>query len=213
LVVAQLEHIAKWEQIRGLAGQPSSLTGAIRLDVYEAAPGEERRPEGRIPLAMADGGYQLVYSTSGGTNPAVFMTLTNTTDRPLWVALLDLTDRFKCDSSLFQTAPIAAGHTAVTYDGAPIPVTLPDGRAVRPGAIARDWLMVVVSSVEFNAASFDLPQLGEPATRSSAAVGRARSTLERLAGRALTRDMGDKGPPPPASEWCATTIPLTTVVP
>jgi len=58
---------------------------------------------------------------------------------------------------------------------------------------------VIVSTVEFNAAAFDMPQLGEPATRSSAAVGRARSTLERLAGRALTRSVGDKGrhlPPP-----------------
>ena len=146
-------------------------------------------------------------------NPAVFLTLTNTTDRPLWVALLDLTDRFKCHSLLFPTAQIATGHTAATRDGARVDVTLPDDRPVLSGAKARDWLMVIVSTVEFNAASFDLPQLGEPATRSSAAVGRPRSTLERLAGRALTRSVGDKGPPHPASEWCATTIPLTTVVP
>jgi len=64
------------------SGRPAVVAGrAIRLDVYEAGSGEQTLPEGRTPLALTDGGYQLAYRTSGSSwvNPAVFLTLTNTT--------------------------------------------------------------------------------------------------------------------------------------
>lgn len=141
-----------------------------------------------------------------------FMELRNTTDEELYVCVLDLTDRFRCHPVL-PTACLTAGHTIALWDGAPIPLTLPDDRPVAPGAVARDWLKVVVSDVDFDAAAFDLPQLDEPAPVARATRAVTWSTLARVACRAVSRDVGDAGPPPVAARWAADTIPFEITVP
>ena len=97
-------------------------------------------------------------------------------------------------------------------DRRPIPVALPAGRPLVPGASARDWLKVVVSDVAFQATSFDLDALDEPVARSAGARRSPQNTLERIAGRAVTRDIGG-GDEPPAVRWAATTVTLEVRVP
>jgi hypothetical protein len=145
--------------------------------------------------------------------PYVFLRLRNTSDTDLYTALLDLTDRHRC-SVLFPTERIAAGHAVDVFDGA-IDVSLPKGRAVEPGAQGRDWLKVLVSAHDFDASSFELPELGEPSTR--AATSAPRTTLERLACRAVHRGVGEEAADETgvaaAADWSATTIPLVVAVP
>jgi hypothetical protein len=213
LLVARLEHAARWEQVRGLGGHPSPLAEAVELGVYDARPDEPTRPADRSPVASS-GGYQFSYRRDGEewTPPSVFMDVRNTSDDDLFVAVLDLTDRFRCHAVL-PTVRLAAGHTLSLWDGAAIPLTLPAGRPVVPGAVARDWLKIVVSDVDFDATAFDLPALDEPVAAREVRRSGVWSTLSRVAARAVSRDIGDDGPPPVAARWAADTIAFETTVP
>jgi hypothetical protein len=213
LLVARLEHVARWEQVRGLGGHPSPLAEAVELGVYEARRDETTRPADRAPVASSSG-YQFTYrrEDDAWSPPYVFMDVRNTSEDDLYVAVLDLTDRFRCHAVL-PTVRLAAGHTLSLWDGAPIPLTLPGGRPVVPGAVARDWLKIVASDVDFDAAAFDLPPLDEPAPAGEVRRSGVWSTLSRIAARAVSRDIGDDGPPPVAARWAADTIAFETTVP
>jgi hypothetical protein len=213
LLVARLEHVARWEQVRSLDGHPSPLAEAVELVVYEALRGETSRPPESAAVA-ASGGYQFAYRRDGDewVPPSVFLDVRNASDDDLYVAVLDLTDRFRCHAVL-PTVLLVAGHTLSLWDGAPIPLTLPRDRSVEPGALARDWLKVMVSDVDFDAAAFDLPPLDEPGRARDVARSATWSTLTRVAARAVSRDLGDDGPPPVAARWAAETIAFETTVP
>jgi hypothetical protein len=212
LLVSRLEHVARWEQVRGLGGHPSPLAGVVTLGVYEARAGETRRPGDRDPIA-AGGGFQFAYRREGDSwvPPAVFIDLHNPSPDDLHVCVLDLTDRFRCNV-VFPTECLVAGHIVDLWRGAPIPLTLPEDRAVVPGAVARDWLKVVVSDVDFDAAAFDLPALDEPPPVRDVTRAAPWSTLTRIAARAVSRDVG-AAPPTEAARWAADTIAFETTVP
>jgi hypothetical protein len=207
-VVAKLEHVARWEQIRGLGGHPSPLRDAVRITVYPASSGETSRPTGRRAIP-AGSDYRLDYRLVGGhwQPPAMFLELTNTTDRDLFVGVLDLTDRFRCHASLYPTGRIAAGHTVVVWDGRAIPVSFPTGRSVTPGAVAHDWLKVIVSETDFDATAFELPAIDEPFDVQRS--GEAGSTLERLALRVVTRSAAHAMAAGSNPDWCAETYAVT----
>jgi len=212
LVAARLEHVARWEQVRLLGDHPSPLADAVALEVIAADDSQTPRPTGRAPLP-SDGGYRLEYRHGpGGTwiAPYVYLVVRNRSAADLWVAVLDLTDRFRCHAVL-ETTLVGAGVELSLEDRRPIPVALPVGRPLVPGATARDWLKVVVSDVAFQATSFDLDALDEPVTRSAGGRRSPRNTLERIAGRAVTRHSG--GGEPPVVRWAATTVTLEVRVP
>ena len=148
-VVAHLEHIARWEQLKALGGHPSRLRDAIRLELFEAGASDPGQPAaiaagrggGRLPPRLPAAGRRL-------GDAAMLLRLVNTTKRDLFVGVLDLTDRFRCHASLFPTALITAVRPVAIWDGRPIPAVLPADRPIVSGAIARDWLKVVVSEEE-----------------------------------------------------------------
>ncbi len=213
LVATRLEHVARWEQVRELGEHASPLTDAVVLDVYDALAGEELRPLDRPPREAA-AGHRLRYERlPDGTAvaPRVFIDVHNRAADDLYVAVLDLTDRYRCHV-VFPTTRVTGGHTVALWDRRPIPVELPPDRPLRSGAAVRDWLKVVVSDVDFDATSAELPPLDEPVTR-SAAERLPRTTLERLFARAVNRDIGTAGPPPTAARWAASTVTIETTVP
>ncbi len=215
LVVSRLEHIAGWELVRALGDHPSPLAGLVTLDVFTAEPGETRLPTGRGPLPT-DGSCVLTYELEldgSWRAPAVFMQLRSTADRDLFVAVLDLTDRFRCHP-VVPTVKLAAGHVLALNDGDPLPATLPDGAAVEPDASVRDWLKVIVSDVDFEATSFTMQQLDAPPIPSTRGV--PRSTLDRIAAKAARRDVGaavEPGASTPVAQWTASTLVLEVRVP
>ena len=214
LVVSRLEHVVRWEQVRGIGEHPSPLHDAVTLDVYDAPDGEDRRPPDRQPRASAGGQHLEYHRRDDGTlaPPRVYLDVTNRSDDDLYVAVLDLTDRFRCHAVL-PTTFLLAGRTLALWDRQPIPVELPEGRAVETGANVRDWLKVVVSDVDFDATSADLPALDEPIAASRSARP-PRSSVERMFAKAVSRDIGTDDPPPDApARWAATTIELETTVP
>ncbi len=214
LLVARLEHIARWEQVRLLGDHPSPLADRVELLVYLAADGDDRRPAGLAPLAP-DAGYALTYRRDADGDwvaPRVFLELASGAGRDLYVAVLDLTDRFRCHPVL-PTERIAAGHRFALWSGAPIPVELPAGRPVVAGASAKDWLLVVVSDVDFDAAAFELGALDDPVTRSAAPRRAPRNTIERLAAKALDRDIGVPVADGSDDGWTAAVVAIEVRVP
>ena len=134
LVVSRLEHIAAWELVRALGDHPSPLVDAVSLDLFEARPGEARRPADR-PQLPTDGSCVLSYARAAdGTwlAPSIFIELHSHADRDLFVAVLDLTDRFRCHP-VVPTIKLGAGRPFAVADGDPIPASLPAGRARRAG--------------------------------------------------------------------------------
>ncbi len=213
-VVARLEHIARWEQLKALGGHPSRLRDGVRLEISEALTSETARPAERTPI-LPTAEYLMAYSRRGDAwqAPAMFLRLVNTTDNDLFVAVLDLTDRYRCHASLFPTERLEAGHTVAVREGRPISAGLPAGRPVVSGAEGRDWLKVIVSETAFDASAFEMAALDEPflATRSATVPG---STLERLANRVLTRDLGAEPVEPSRNpDWCAETYAVRILVP
>ena len=75
----------------------------------------------------------------------------------------------------------------------------------------RDWLKVIVSDVDFDASSFTMRPLDQPAPRTRSATG-FRSTLDRLAARAISRDVRP-ATDAPAAQWAASTLLLEVRVP
>ena len=214
LVVSRLEHVASWELVRALGDHPSPLVDVVTLDLFEARPGEARRPADRA-LLPTDGSCVLSYATrADGTwqAPSLFMELHSHADRDLFVAVLDLTDRFRCHP-VVPTVKLGAGRSFAVADGDPIPASLPADEPVVPGATVRDWLKVVVSDVDFDASSFTMQQLDQPPPATTRSAGQFRSTLERLAARAVSRDIGGAPADAPPAQWSASTLVLEVRVP
>ena len=170
---------------------PSPLAGLVTLELYPCRRGEQRRPPDRQPLAT-DGSCVLPYAPqldgSSWLAPSIFMELQSHADRDLFVAVLDLTDRFRCHPAV-RRCKLGAGRPLALNDGAPLPATLPAGVPVEPGRFVRDWLKLIVSDVDFDASSFTMEQLDDPPPAASRGV--PRSTLDRLAAKAISRDIGD----------------------
>lgn len=210
--VGQLTHVARWERVRSLGGQPSPLAEAVALDVFPATADEQGRPPDAVAIT-ATAGYRLQYHRdAAGTwrPPYVYVDVVNRTDDELYVAVLDLTDRYRC-AELLATEQLAPRARRALLDGRALSVTLPAGREIAPGASARDWLLVLVSDTEFAASAFELAALDEPIVRSAEAVT-ARNTLERLAARAVRRDV-QAVEAPAVARWAAFATTLEVVVP
>jgi hypothetical protein len=209
--VQQLEHVARWEQLRELGSHRSALADDVQLRIYPAEPGEMALPPDRQPFGLA-GEYTIPYRANGEA-PNVFMHLKNTSDRSLYVALLDLTDRLECDV-LYQTKTLGAGtEDNVNDKGGPMKLSLSQGVDPVPGARTQDWLKIVVSESPFEADAFELAAVGEQA-RSSAPE--PSNILELIAARTVSRGVTAVDPgqfEPAAADWCATTVALVVEVP
>ena len=207
----QLEHLARWEQLRDLGSHRSALADAVQLRIYPAGPDEMALPPDRDPYGLA-GEYTIPYGTNGDP-PNVFMHLKNTSDRDLHVALLDLTDRLECDV-LYQTKTIAAGtETNANEMGGPMRLSLSQGVDPVPGARTQDWLKIVVSENPFEASAFELAAIGE---QSRSTGSQPSNMLELIAARTVSRAVTPVDPAkfePAGADWCATTVALVVEVP
>jgi Caspase domain len=215
LVLRDLEHIARWRQIKALDNPLSGLANAVTIEVVPAAPGQVVDPrDGAALRTRADGSLALGYRWVGNrwAEPEVFVRLRNNTDRELYCVLLDLTERFWIHPDLFPGGWVAPGYPASAADGAMIRLTLPPGRAPVPGARGTDWLKVLVAEEPFGSAAFRLDRLGEPAARSAGPGPEPFSgVLDRLGLRAGRRDADAKAPP--ARDWSTGIVSIDTYVP
>jgi caspase domain-containing protein len=187
--VADLEHIARWTQLRTLGNPGSALHDAVRLEVVPARPGEQYLPDDGRP-AYPGRTLHLTYSSTGAA-PSVFVRMVNTTDLDLYCVLLNLTDTYRVHADLFPGEHLAAHRTTAAAKGRPIRLMLPPDRPAGPGATVTDWLLLLVTEEPFNAGHLTLPRLRE-ASRGSHSAHPASG---------------------PAAGWAVSTVELITSIP
>ncbi len=212
--VDALQHLAAWRQVKAVTNPLSSLAGAVTIELVPVHPGDRTVPATRPALrADADGAVRLRYRSTQGrwSAPTAFVRLRNHSDRRLYCALLDLTDRFRIHADLF-TDYIGADRAGAALDGRPVEFRLPDGREARPGEQARDWLVLVVAEEQFSARPFEMPPLGQPRPAGHRNLPGLTGLLERLGRAATHRDAGPAGAPDHAYDWATTILPVITQV-
>ncbi|MFI5915796.1 caspase family protein [Dactylosporangium sp. NPDC051541] len=210
--VRDLEHIARWLQVRNLESGSPALQDAVRLEVVPARPDGSRPPRGQAQPVAA---YDCTYRWDGArwVPPTVYIRLHNTTDRKLYCVLLDLTDRHRMHANLFPGEFVAAQWTVEAANRGPITASLPPERPVEPGASVTDWLVLLVAEEQFSSDPFALPRLREvPDSAARGARPGITGVLDRLGLLAVRRDL-DAPPPPVALDWAVTVVEFTTRVP
>ena len=197
LVVSRLVHIARWERIRALGDHPTPEGVAVDLELFPSKRADGgRRPDGVEPYPEASV-YELAYRRDGDdfVEPYVFARLVNRTDRRLYAAVLDLSERFEC-YVVEATKAIDPGTSFDLGGGRHLSVTLPDDDLARAGDVAagdaaREVLLVISSETPFLAEGFTLARMDAPADRG------LRVTPEE----------------PPVARWAAFAVTLDITVP
>ena len=208
--VRDLEHIARWLQVRNLQSASPALEEAVRIELVPA-PSDGMRPAHDRP-PVDDLTFAYTRTDAGWEPPSVFVRLRNTSDRKLYCVLLNLTDRYRMHPHLFPGEYVAGQWVAEAGNGAPIVLTLPPDRPVEPGASVVDWLVLLVAEEPFSSDPFWLPRLRElprPATRGGR--GGITGVLDRLGLLAVQRDLEPAAPV--ASDWAVKVVEITTRVP
>ncbi|MET7650933.1 caspase family protein [Streptomyces sp. NPDC005486] len=199
-----LIHLARWYQARDLSHPMSSLSGQVRIEITPWG--------GARPLTPgADGELTVPYEDSpdGLHEPWVSIALHNTSRRPLWCALVDLTDSYASHTVLFPGDFVGPGLRGHALDGEPVRLALPESRPVRPGAQVLDWLKLLVADTELNTLPFQFPAWrpgGTAADRQSAAGLDGTWRLAPAGHR-------DAGPATTTARWGTRTVRLRTRVP
>ncbi|MGW1175062.1 caspase family protein [Kitasatospora sp. NPDC002543] len=206
-VVDCLEHLTRWYRLQRLSNPGSDLASAVRIEIL---PWDDPQAGPILP----DGNGEIVRAhepdAGGWLEPRVTIRLHNRSHRRLWCALFDLTDRYRSHSALYRGDFIGPGRTGHALDGRPVALSLPAGRAVRPGSQGRDWLKLIVAEEELNTVPFHLNAWdpGRPAGRGGgpASDGVLRFTARGGAGR-------DLGEGRSTGRWATRTVALRSVVP
>ena len=190
-----LEHVARWLRLSHLTNPTSQLGAhAVRVAVVTGAGTTE------------DGGTVEI-SYAGEKPPKFTVTLENTTQVPLWAALLDLTDSYGIYTDAFAAGRVALGpgeRTSLELGG-----EVPDALWKEGTVTVTDRLVVVTSTIEFDPRSLQQGDLavsavpghddaGGPGGATTRSAFTPRSTLERMLGAVTTRRL-----PPRTTETIA----------
>lgn len=206
-VIQRLEHLTRWTNIAELASPATSrIPGdAVSISIYQS------------DQELTDSDLCLSYYQQNGKwlQPTFKIKLTNTSNIPLYCALLDLTDRYEVSAELLATGGIwlEPGQEAWALDGKAIYSTV-DQELWKQGVTkAQDILKLIVSAAEFDATLLEQDKLDVP-TRAINAPKRVQGTLNRLMSRVTTRGFSSQ----PATEdvyddWIASQISITTLRP
>jgi hypothetical protein len=214
-VIRAAEHVARWLRIKGLHNPTSGLTAMARVEVVAAKAGEQVVPINRAAMRTDDTGtLQLRYHLDNdGTwqAPDVFIRISNRGNKPLYCALLDLTDRYQVDAGLFEGDWIGP-RREIWIDSEPLQLALPPAEQPQPGAAVRDWLFLLVAELRFDTAPFTLPRLGDASAQAHHRDGHAFADIVRKLGLRTQRRAGGGSTTVPA-DWTTSILPIVTSVP
>ena len=210
LTVQRLEHIARWVQTVRLTNpsssiQPGEVKLAILVDGKEISD-RDVRLEYHQPK---DGGERVA--------PEFQISVTNTGQRVLHCALLDLTQTYRIDSGMISKGCVRLepGQVAWAGGGEPMQATIPDA-LWRQGVIEyKDILKLIASTRAFDVRLLEQPPLDRAAERALEMPDRnvaLSGTLNRQLRMVQTRDVYDEHAAS-IDDWQTADIAFTTVRP
>ncbi|MFB2770832.1 caspase domain-containing protein [Pelatocladus sp. BLCC-F211] len=206
-VIQRLEHITRWTNIVELS---SPATSRIRPDAVQMLIYQEGQE-------LQDTQIRLEYRQENGKSksPTFKVKLKNTSQEPLYCALLDLTERYAVSAGLFDGGGIwlQPKQEAWALGGREIYATIPEKLWRQGMTQMKDVLKLIVSTAEFDATLLEQEELDLP-SRLVKQASRGQGTLNRLMNRVLSRNLVAM---PEEEElyddWIASQIVITTIRP
>ncbi|MCP6762317.1 MAG: caspase family protein [Fischerella sp. CENA71] len=206
-VIQRLEHITRWTNIVELSSPATSRIqpDAVQMFIYQ---------EGQ---QLQDTQIRLEYRQENGKwkSPTFKVKLKNTSQEPLYCALLDLTERYAVSAGLFDGGGVwlQPQQEAWALGGREIYATVPEKLWRQGMTQMKDVLKLIVSTAEFDATLLEQEELDLP-SRLVKQASRGKGTLNRLMNRVLSRNLVAM---PEEEElyddWIASQIVITTVRP
>ncbi|WP_426409758.1 caspase family protein [Bradyrhizobium ganzhouense] len=217
LVVSRLEQVARWQAVATLKNSysrlgdtPITITMRHPVSIDHGTSWVDADPHGEDRLyytRLADGQWRA---------PRFRLTLTNTTEDPLYCALLWLGENFSVKSLFSAGAKLIPGKG--TFDaggGQSLVATIPDDKWKAGRTEITDHLKLIVSRDQFDPTLFNQEAIEVYSRlRSSRGPVRLHSVLERLAERVHTRDLSfEPNDDELVSDWTTGDLTITVVRP
>jgi pimeloyl-ACP methyl ester carboxylesterase len=186
-IVKSLEHMARWLKVVSLQSPISSLSsGALQIQVLQ---GEGDQDSAAV---ITEPQMRLAYQSIGGEwkKPRFRVKLTNQSQKILFCALFDLTERFAIKSILPEgTVRLVPGETAWVNDGKPMFGEVPDALWQQGITEFKDILKGIACLSDFDSTLMEQGNLGKPLPPADRSPTRGTGTLNQLMKRIITRDI------------------------
>lgn len=204
--IQRLEHIARWTNIAELS---SPVTSKIRPDAVQMTIYREER---EFPAAE----IRLEYRQENGRwkKPPFKVKLQNTSDKSLYCAVLNLTQQYKVDSSLFEAGGVwlQPRQEAWALGGQNFDAEIPN-ELITQGVSEFTYIFkLIVSTSEFDARLLEQDKLDLRHT-TRALGGRHKGTLNRLMHQIQSRKLTSMLDDEEYDDWVTSQIAITTVRP
>jgi pimeloyl-ACP methyl ester carboxylesterase len=205
--IQNLEHIDRWHKVAELSREANSSIPAdgVKLMIMHPQKDEE----------ILGSDIRLEYKND--EKPKFRVKLKNTTDKPLFCALLNLTETFSVDSLLpagaIKLEPYPQdGHEVWVRDGKAIGGTVPDRLAEQGITEVTDILKIIACTTDFEASLLEQGELGIPLPTTTRSITRGiGGSLNHLFHKAITRSLDFEDTV--YDDWIAKSVIFTIVRP
>ncbi|MUG91483.1 caspase [Scytonema sp. UIC 10036] len=206
--IKRLEHIARWTTIAQLANTATTRikAGDVKMELLFADREFSQSQQMRLHYKYRDGEWQ---------QPEFQLKLTNTTQKPLYCALVNLSDSFAISAPFFEAGSVRLqpGEEVWALDGEELVLEVPDEYWEQGITEYKDIIKLIVSNNEFDARLLAQGKLDAPRPPISRDIDSPnQSSLERLMNRTQHRDIKPKNSAK-YDDWYAEAIAITTVRP
>jgi hypothetical protein len=206
--IKRLEHIARWTTIAKLANTAANQikAGDVKMELIFVDEDLSQTNQMRLQYKYQDGKWQ---------NPEFNLKVTNTTKKPLYCALVNLSDSFSISAPFFTTGSVRLqpGESADALDGEKLVLEVPDEYWKLGITEYKDIIKLIVSNNEFDARLLKQDKLDAPRPTSREIESVNKSSLERLMNRTQNREVKAKSDAVSFDDWYAEEITITTVRP
>ncbi|MBH8577025.1 caspase family protein [Nostocaceae cyanobacterium CENA369] len=206
--IKRLEHIARWTTIAQLANTAATQikAGDVKMELITSERELLQSNQIRLQYQYQDGQWQ---------NPELKLKLTNTTNKPLYCTLINLSDSFSISAPFFEAGSIrlGAGEEGYALDGEELILEVPDEYWKQGITEYKDIIKLIISNQEFDSRLLTQDKLDAPRPISRNIESANQSSLERLMDRTQNREIRAKSQAVRFDDWYAEEIIITTVRP
>ncbi|HEY9852947.1 MAG TPA: caspase family protein [Leptolyngbyaceae cyanobacterium] len=205
IAIQRLEHIARWNAIAEL---PSSGNGLIKVGDVEMKlifddPNISQSGQMRLEYKHKDGNWEP---------PSFRLKLINKSQKKLYCALVNLTDRFAASAPFFDTGSVLLnpGEEAWALDRQELELEVPDELWNQGITEFKDIIKLIVCTAEFDARLLSQKELDFPRPTARDIESPNQNSLNRLMNRVQSRDIKPKSQGK-YDDWFTDAIAITTV--
>ena len=159
-VIKRLEHIARWTTIAQLSNTAATQikAGDVKMELIFTDQDLSPSKQMRLPYKYQNEEWQP---------PEFKLKLTNTTRKPLYCALVNLSDSFSISAPFFEAGSIRlqAGEEAYALDGEELVLEVPDEYWEQEITEYKDMIKLIVSNDEFDPRLLTQDKLDAPRPR------------------------------------------------